>query len=217
MLEAVVVFSGGQDSTTVLFAAIAQHGADKVAALSFDYGQRHRTELDAAREIAKLAGVEHRVLDLSVLNACAISAQTRVEIEVSATGGLGGLPSTFTPNRNMVFISLAASYAISRGAHRLYLGVCQTDFSGYPDCRREFIDAAEHAVRVGNVTGDFAILTPLMHMTKAETVQLSRALGPACEEAVALSVTCYHGKRPGCGSCPACLLRIKGFAECAST
>lgn len=209
--QAIVVLSGGQDSTTVLFDAIHRYGADRIGAVTFDYGQRHRSEIEAAKEIADLAGVEHDVLPVPALGAAAISALTRPDVEVQASGGLGGLPSTFTPNRNMVFIALAASYAISRGCHRLILGVCQTDFSGYPDCRREFIDLAERAVAVGNGLSAFEIETPLMWLTKAQTVAMMDAFGELAMRALGRSVTCYHGQRPGCGTCPACLLRAKGF------
>lgn len=215
--RAVVVLSGGQDSTTVLYEAIRRHGREHVAAITFDYGQRHRTEVDAAREIAAHAGVEHVVADASVLGQLAVSAQTRKDIDVAATGGLGGLPSTFTPSRNLVFGALASSYAIGRGARVLYMGVCQTDYSGYPDCRREFVDALERIVALGNGLDSFRVETPLMYLTKAETVKLAQELGDECMSALALSVTCYHGHRPGCGTCPACELRAKGFAEAGVT
>lgn len=218
MTKAVVVFSGGQDSTTVLYQAIQDVGRENVHAVSFDYGQRHCTELEAARSIAAGARIaDHRVIEVKALNALAVSAQTRPEIEVKADGGLNGLPSTFTPNRNMVFIALAASHAISIGARRMYLGVCQTDYSGYPDCRREFIDAMEDAITLGmgkhpGGPEHFEIVTPLMYLTKAQSVHLAQSL-PGCMHALEHSVTCYHGGRPGCGECPACLLRAKGFAE----
>lgn len=213
-IEAVVVLSGGQDSTTVLYQAIRDVGAARLAAITFDYGQRHRTEIEAAREIAEAAGVaEHKVVKLDALNELSVSALTRPDIEVSANGGLGGLPSTFTPSRNLVFLSLASSYAVSIGARRLYTGVCQTDYSGYPDCRREFVDLLEKTIASGNGLEKFEIVTPLMYLTKAETVKLAAELGAASMAALGLSVTCYHGRRPGCGECPACLLRDKGFAE----
>lgn len=211
-MEAVVVLSGGQDSTTVLFEAIRRHGAENVTAITFDYRQRHRAEIEAAFNIAGMAGVHHDVFDLGVLSEVAASAQTRFDIPVNLTGGLNGLPSTFTPGRNTVFIAIAASFALSRGCSRLYLGVCQTDFSGYPDCRREFIDAMERAVALSVGQEKFEILTPLMELTKAESVHLAVSL-PGCMDALRHSVTCYEGKVPGCGVCPACVLRAKGFAE----
>lgn len=212
-MDAVVVLSGGQDSTTVLFDAIKRYGRENVCALTFDYGQRHASEIDAARDVASLARCEHYVIPLAALKEVAVSAQTRRDIDVAPTGGLHGLPSTFTPNRNMTFIALAASFAISRGCHRLVLGVCQTDYSGYPDCRAVFIDAVERAIALGNGLAAFEIQTPLMFMTKAETVDMAAHLGGACMSAIGVSVTCYHGARPGCGECPACVLRAKGFAE----
>jgi 7-cyano-7-deazaguanine synthase len=210
-MDAVVVFSGGQDSTTVLCKAIKELGVDRVCALTFDYGQRHATEIAAAREIAAALEVEHLVVPLDALRVLSPSAQTRPGIDVAASGGLGGLPSTFTPSRNLTFIALASAYAIGRGARKLYLGVCQTDYSGYPDCRREFIDLMEKTVASGNGIERFEIITPLMNLTKAETVQLAAELG--CVDILEHTVTCYHGERPGCGKCPACLLRAKGFAE----
>lgn len=210
-MEAIVVFSGGQDSTTVLCKAIKELGADRVAALTFDYGQRHRTEVDAAREIAAALGVEHEVVEIDALRRLAPSAQTRPGIDVAPAGGLGNLPTTFTPSRNLTFIALASAYAIGRGARKLYLGVCQTDYSGYPDCRRVFIDEMEKAVALGNGLEKFEIVTPLMELTKAQTVKLAADLGAI--DILEHTITCYHGQRPGCGKCPACELRAKGFAE----
>lgn len=210
-MDAVVVFSGGQDSTTVLCKAIKELGVARVCALTFDYGQRHATEIEAARSIAQALEVEHLVVPLDALRLLAPSAQTRPGIDVAASGGLGGLPSTFTPSRNLTFIALASAYAIGRGARKLYLGVCQTDYSGYPDCRRDFIDEMEKSVALGNGLDRFEIITPLMNLTKAETVRLAVDLG--CVDLLEHTITCYHGTQPGCGKCPACVLRIKGFAE----
>lgn len=210
MNEAVVVFSGGQDSTTCL--AWAQKKFSKVVALSFDYGQRHReAELGAAKAIADIADVPHRIVDIQSFSSLSPSALTRGEIAVAMDGGLGGLPSTFTPGRNLVFLTLAASFAVGAGIRDLVTGVCQTDYSGYPDCRRETIDAIETAVRLGVASADFRIHTPLMFLTKAETVQLADELGAL--PLLAFSHTCYFGRRPACGQCPACKLRLKGFAE----
>jgi len=210
---AVVVLSGGQDSTTCLFWAKERYA--EVKALTFFYGQRHSSEIDAAEEIATLAGVEWTIANLNALGQLSKSALTRPEIEVKADGGLGGLPSTFTPGRNLVFLTLAASFAISHGIHRLVTGVCETDYSGYPDCRRNTIDALQEAIRLGNDAPDFQIVTPLMSLSKKDTVELAREVRDreVCWRALALSVTCYNGKRPGCGKCPACELRAKGFKE----
>ena len=209
-MTAVVVFSGGQDSTTCLFWAKQQF--DNVVAVNFHYGQRHAIECAAARQIAHLAEIELVEVELSALGKLSKSALTRADIDVAEHGGMNGLPSTFVPGRNLVFLSLASSFALSLDSHDLVAGVCQTDFSGYPDCRRETIDAMEKAIRLGNDCAAFTIHTPLMFMTKAATVELAMSL-PGCLAALAHSVTCYQGKRPGCGVCPACALRAKGFSE----
>ena len=216
-IDAVVVLSGGQDSATCLFWAIACWGAQHVEAISFDYGQRHLSEIAAASEIAAHAGVEHQVVNLKGLRVAA-SALTSPQIDVKADGGLNNLPSTFTPCRNLVFLGTAAARAISIGARRLVTGVCQTDYSGYPDCRRDFVDAMEVAIRLGNGLEDFSINTPLMELSKAETVKMAQRLAKDLPDldvmrALGRTVTCYHGQRPGCGTCPACVLRAKGFAE----
>ncbi len=209
MSSAVVVLSGGQDSTTCLYLARAKY--TEVRAISFDYGQRHAIELESAKRIAARAGVPHEVVDLRGYGSVAKSALTDHAAKVTADGGLGGLPSTFTPGRNLVFLTVASSYAIAHGIDTLITGVCETDYSGYPDCRRTTIDALQVAIALGNDLRRFIIETPLMHLTKAQTVELARSL-PGCWEALAESVTCYHGNVPGCGSCPACELRARGFA-----
>lgn len=209
MTRAVVVFSGGQDSTTCL--GWARLMFSEVHALTFDYGQRHFVELDAARAIARKMGVPHRIVDLHGFGQCAESALTRERVEVAADGGLGGLPSTFTPCRNLVFLTMAAGYAISQGARDLVTGVCETDYSGYPDCRRATIDSLEKTIALGNGLSEFHIHTPLMFKSKCETVEMARDLGIL--PLLADSHTCYLGKRPACGKCPACVLRLRGFQE----
>jgi 7-cyano-7-deazaguanine synthase len=209
MHKAVVVFSGGQDSTTCLAWALRRFYS--VAALTFDYGQRHAAEIQAAAKICEQLNVPHEIVDLRGFGRCSPSALTNRNIDVSSNGGLGGLPSTFTPGRNLVFLTTAASYAITRGAETLVTGVCQTDYSGYPDCRRDTIDALQRAIALGNGLESFSILTPLMFLSKRETVELARDL--AALPLLAHSLTCYLGQRPACGKCPACLLRLKGFAE----
>ncbi len=208
MTKAVVVFSGGQDSTTCLAWALRKFG--RVQAITFDYGQRHAAELDAARTIAGKLGVRHRVVDLRGFGQCSESALTRADVEVAAGGGLGGLPSTFTPCRNLVFLTMAAAYAISEGAFDLVTGVCETDYSGYPDCRRRTIDHLQETIALGNDLPGFWIHTPLMFRDKRETVELARDLGIL--PLLADTHTCYFGRRPACGTCPACILRLRGFA-----
>lgn len=223
MSRAVILLSGGQDSTTALFWARMKF--DEIVAVSFDYGQRHVSELKAAREIAKLAGVkEHVWVDAGFLGAFGGSALVDPARGIEASGGHAdaampeGLPNTFVPGRNLFFFAAAAALAVKVGAKAIVSGVCQTDYSGYPDCRREFVDAMERAVTLAmpSSAGPIAIHTPLMELSKAESVQLARRLD-GCWEALALTVTCYEGKRPGCGVCPACQLRRAGFAVAGET
>jgi len=219
MSKAVVLFSGGQDSTTCLY--WARQYFDKVYAVSVDYGQRHRIELEAAREIVRMAGVGQVVLALPALAQLADSDLVREKVTFVTVGGRPdhampeGLPSSFVPGRNAMMLALAAAFAVKVGVRDIVTGVCQTDYSGYPDCRREFVDALELAITLAmpSSAGPLRILTPLMYLTKAETVRLAYRLGDQCWRALALTVTCYNGQRPGCGACPACVLRARGFAE----
>jgi len=209
MTRAVVLFSGGQDSTTCLYWARLRYR--DVRAVVIDYGQRHVAEVDAARRIATLAGVPHEVLSLPTLMQLGGNALVDKGREVSSSGGLGGTPSTFVPMRNVLFLALAAARAVQWGAEDVVCGACETDFSGYPDCRRATLDAVQDALSLA-VDGRVSVVTPLMALTKADTVRLARSL-PGCWDALALSVTCYRGHRPGCGDCPACVLRARGFAD----
>jgi 7-cyano-7-deazaguanine synthase len=146
--KAVVVFSGGQDSTTCLLYAVQQY--DEVHAITFDYGQRHVQEIEVACQIAAdLNLAAHKVLDVGLLNELAVSALTRDAIPVSNDLQENGLPNTFVPGRNILFLTLAAIYAYQVGADTVITGVCETDFSGYPDCRDEFVKALNHAVKLG--------------------------------------------------------------------
>jgi 7-cyano-7-deazaguanine synthase len=224
MTKAIVLLSGGQDSTTSLYWARERYGGSELLALSIFYGQRHAVELEAATNIAKLADVRHAELRADVLGAIGDSDLVRKDTEIKADGGYRddasldamskGLPTSFVPGRNLLFLSLAAAVAVREGAREIVTGVCQTDFSGYPDCRRLFIDSLEKTLDLAmpSSAGPFSIQTPLMLLDKAATVRMARGF-PGCWEALALSVTCYNGQRPGCGKCPACELRAKGFAE----
>lgn len=225
MTRATVVLSGGQDSATCLYLARTLY--DEVRAVSFRYGQRHATELDAAREIAALCGVEHRVLDVDALAQLKGGALTDHAQAVAAVGGFGGLPSTFVPMRNLVFLTLAAAWGVQVAQYDgaltprpvdIVTGVCETDFSGYPDCRGDFLVALEPALMLAmpESARPLRLHAPLLSMTKADEVRLARDL-PGCWDALALTVTCYRGERPGCGSCPACRLRARGFAEAGYT
>jgi len=210
--KAVVLLSGGLDSATALALARAQGFA--CYALSFDYGQRHATELNAARQVAAAMGVlEHKVLPLS-LDAIGGSALTDSAIEVPEQGG-EGIPVTYVPARNTVFLALALGWAEVLGAHDIFVGVNAVDYSGYPDCRPAFIAAFERlanlATRDGVEGRHFHIHAPLIEMSKAQIVQAGSALGVD----YALTVSCYRADAQGraCGRCDSCRFRAQGFAE----
>lgn len=207
--KAVVVLSGGQDSTTCLYWALERFGASCVEALTFDYGQRHRIELDCAEKVAAFARVPHTTLPIDTFTALGGNSLTDASIEVEDVPD-SGLPNTFVPGRNLVFLTFAAAFAWQRGIDDLVTGVAQTDYSGYPDCRRETIDALLDALNLG-MERQFTIHTPLMNLSKKQTVEMARDLGAL--DAMALTHSCYNGKRPPCGECPACRLRARGFAE----
>ena len=209
--RALVVLSGGQDSTTCLYWAIDRFGAANVNTLTFDYGQRHRIELECAHRVAAHAGVSNTELPIDTFAALGGDALTDSDIDVqSDVDTTEGLPNTFVPGRNLVFLTFAAAYAYQRGIGNVVTGVAQTDYSGYPDCREGTITALQHAIRLG-MEFDVTLHTPLMHLSKKETVELARDLGGL--PAMALTHTCYNGEQPPCGECPACVLRARGFAE----
>ena len=221
---ALVLFSGGQDSTTCLAWALEKFAA--VETIGFEYGQRHAIELHARpRIIAALRAQspswsnklgEDHLLDLSVLKAIGGSALTdTLKIEV----GDKGLPTTFVPGRNILFLAAAGALAWRRGVRHLVGGMCETDYSGYPDCRDETVKAVAHALDLGMDT-HFTIHTPLMRLDKAATWAMAERLGgaPLVELIIEETVTCYEGERSvrhdwgyGCGSCPSCGLRAKGY------
>lgn len=204
--KAVVVFSGGQDSTTCLFWALRKF--DQVETITFDYGQRHKSELDHAKAIAVKLGVPHRILDMSLLNQLASNALTRDEIMIEHEEGQ--LPSTFVEGRNLLFLSFAAVYAKQIGAQHMVTGVCETDFSGYPDCRDVFIKSLNVTINLAMDYG-FVLHTPLMWLNKADTWRLADELG-AFDFIRAETVTCYNGlPGDGCGKCPSCKLRQDGL------
>lgn len=223
---ALLLFSGGQDSSVCLAWALARY--ERVETVGFDYGQRHAVELEARRAVrdrivaefprwASRLGPDY-MLDIRSFGAVAESALTA---ERAIEGTERGLPATFVPGRNLVFFTYAAALADQRGLNGLVGGMCETDFSGYPDCRRDTLDAMERALNLG-MARDFRIETPLMHITKAQTWALAKALGgePLVEVIVSESHTCYRGERGtlhpwghGCGTCPACELREKGWRE----
>jgi len=205
--KAIVVFSGGQDSTTCLFWALETF--DEVIAVTFDYGQRHKLEIECATAICADLGVEHHVLDMSLLGQLAPSALTREDIKV-AHGTHGALPSTFVPGRNMLFLSFAGVIAHGIGAAHIVTGVSEADFSGYPDCRDTFIKSMNETINLAmNVT--YMIHTPLMHLDKSQVWALSDELGKL-DYIREKTLTCYNGTiGDGCGDCPACELRQNGM------
>ncbi|MEK7413411.1 MAG: 7-cyano-7-deazaguanine synthase QueC [Planctomycetota bacterium] len=209
MPAALVVLSGGQDSTTCL--VWAQRRFDPVDAITFDYGQRHRIELTSAIEVAHRAGVRHhRTIPVDSLKALGGNALTGSEAVSDGVREANQLPNTFVPGRNLLFMTLAAAWAYQLGTTDLVTGVCQTDYSGYPDCRADTMSALQQALRLG-MESQVTIHTPLMHMTKAESVRLAQREGAL--ELLAWTHTCYDGAVPPCGTCPACVLRAKGFAD----
>ncbi len=205
--KAIVLFSGGQDSTTCL-AQACNDFQNQILALGFDYGQRHKIELVQAKKVADLANVPFQIIDLNFISQLTPNALTSISIPISQIDG--ELPSTFVPGRNLFFLSVAGVVARQLGATHLYTGVCQTDYSGYPDCRNDFIESAEKTINLAMDSG-ITIHTPLMWLTKAQTVLKMKDLGKL--EWYKETHTCYEGKRPACGVCPACLLRLKGFQE----
>ncbi len=213
--SAVVLLSGGQDSTTCLY--WARKHFDEVHAVGFDYGQKHRVELEQARKIAELAGVPYTIYDLrGVLSG---SALTEHEKDISAPHDRNPeLPASFVPGRNALFLTVAAGYAYNHGIHDLVGGMCQTDYSGYPDCRREFIDAMEKSLSLA-MDWKIRIHTPLMYLTKAETWKMAAELG-ILDIVREYTHTDYHGDRStwnewGYGRLdnPASILRAKGYEE----
>ncbi|MBY5991908.1 7-cyano-7-deazaguanine synthase QueC [Ferrimonas balearica] len=208
---AVVVFSGGQDSTTCLVQALDQY--DEVHAITFDYGQRHAEEIEVARALAERLGVAaHKVMDVGLLGELAISALTRDNIAVANELMDNGLPNTFVPGRNILFLTLAGIYAYQVGAQTVITGVCETDYSGYPDCRNDFVQALEKALVLG-MDRPLTLSTPLMWLDKAQTWALADHY-QALELVRDHTLTCYNGViGSGCGTCPACQLRARGLAQ----
>ncbi|ASK62536.1 7-cyano-7-deazaguanine synthase QueC [Virgibacillus phasianinus] len=206
--KAVVVFSGGQDSTTCMFWALKKF--DQVEAVTFQYGQRHIAELDCAREICQTLGVPHHELDMSLLNQLAPNALTRNDIEI--TESEGELPNTFVPGRNLLFLSFAGVLAKQIGAQHLITGVSEADFSGYPDCRDGFMKSLNVTLNL-SMDDTFVIHTPLMWLDKSEVWELSDQLD-AFEFVKQHTLTCYNGvKGSGCGECPSCVLRQRGLEQ----
>lgn len=233
MSQALVLFSGGQDSTTCLAWALSRYA--RVETLGFDYGQRHRIELDVRQQTLReiraqfpqwrdALGEDHTI-DLSVLGQISETSLTR---DVAIAYEASGLPNTFVPGRNLLFLNFAAAIAYRRGLDVLVGGMCETDFSGYPDCRDNTMKATQLSLSLG-LDRKMTIETPLMWINKADTWALAHSLGSALRagggEALTQLIiehthTCYHGVRDtqhawgyGCGECPACALRKAGYEQ----
>lgn len=217
--KALVILSGGQDSTTCL--AWAKKTFDEVHAITFNYGQTHQLELSAAAKVAAMIGVESHTFVTSeailVGTSPLVSGQDNLEQYKDAQSLPDGVEKTFVPCRNQFFITVAANHAFKLGCTNLVTGVCQADYGGYPDCRQEFIDALEKTLNLGTFTGEDWLLgnlkihTPLMDLSKAESIQL--AIDNDGFSALAYSHTAYDGKFPPIGHDHASLLRSKGFEE----
>ena len=223
---ALVLFSGGQDSTTCLALALSKY--ERVETVAFDYRQRHSVELESRLNVLAQIKLqfphwthklgEDHLLDLAVLGQVSETSLTR---DMAFQMEEGGLPNTFVPGRNLLFLTLAAALAYRRGLEVIVTGVCETDYSGYPDCRDDSMKAMQLALSLG-MDKRFLIETPLMWIDKAETWRLAQQLGgqPLVDLIVEHTHTCYLGDRShrqdwgyGCGTCPACDLRAKGFAR----
>ena len=206
--KALVLLSGGQDSATALLWAI--NNFKDVECISFDYRQMHSKELYCSKAICELLHIIRIVIDLDFVEDIAISSLLTPLVNGQHPINKN-LPSSFLPGRNILFLTIAGMYAYTNGIHNLIGGMCQTDYSGYPDCRVPFISYMEKALTSG-LDYYIKIITPLMYMTKAEEVKLAFSL-PYGPEVLALTHTCYKGEYPPCGECPACILRAKGFSE----
>ena len=208
--KAIVVFSGGQDSTTCLF--WAKKKFKEVIALSFDYNQKHKLELECAKDICRKYEVEHHILDLNLLNQLAPNSLTRQDIVVDKEVHSDKLPNSFVDGRNLLFLSFVAIFAKQREINHIITGVSQSDFSGYPDCRDVFIKSLNVTLNL-SMDYQFEIHTPLMWINKAETWKMADNLG-VLEVIKEETLTCYNGiKGSGCGECPACKLRMNGYLE----
>lgn len=213
-MKAVVLLSGGQDSTTCLYWAKAKF--DEVYAIGFDYGQMHKNELEQAQKIANDAGVPYKIFELKNLLAPSSLTEKTDHNKVSEINK--SLPASFTAGRNLLFLTIASSFGASIGVSDLVTGVCQTDYSGYPDCRRNTIDATALMLSLGMGIGDIRIHTPLMYLTKAETWKMAKDLG-CLDVIINDTLTDYNGSKVkndwgyGVEDNPATILRAKGYYE----
>lgn len=222
--KALVVLSGGQDSTTCLFWATKEYGVENVHAITFNYGQRHAIEIQAAIKVAQLAGIadRHEICTLGdiLVSTSPLVSGNELEQYTDHQSLPGGLEKTFVPMRNTMFLTIAANRAYALRTFNIVTGVCQEDYGGYPDCTQQFINSIVEAFnesvndkKVHRPEEPFQIITPLMYLTKAESVDMAKELGDDCWEALAYSHTAYDGAYPPLGHDHATLLRAKGFEE----
>ncbi|AOY74499.1 7-cyano-7-deazaguanine synthase QueC [Clostridium formicaceticum] len=209
MKKAVVLLSGGLDSTTCM--AVVKNEGYELYPISFNYNQRHKRELALAKKIAAYYGAEeHEIISMENVGG---SALTDMSIDVPVYKGDHHIPITYVPARNILFLSYALGYAEVIGAEAIVIGVSAVDYSGYPDCRPEFIEAFQKIVDVGTAAGvegkSIKIITPLIHLSKAETIKLGHQL----QVPYHLTTSCYNGEEKACGVCDSCVLRLKGFEE----
>jgi 7-cyano-7-deazaguanine synthase len=216
MKKAVIVLSGGLDSTTCM--GMAKEAGYELYPLTFHYGQRHQREVEQAKQVASYYRVpSHRIVALDFLKAIGGSALTDEQIEVPKEDGGDGIPVTYVPARNLIFLSLATAYAEVIGAEAIYIGVSAVDYSGYPDCRPAFIasmnQTIQQATKAGVSGSSIQIQTPLLHLSKADTIRRGMELGVPYH----LTTSCYHGGDTACGVCDSCRLRLKGFEDAGYT
>lgn len=204
--KSLVVYSGGQDSTTCLHWSLEQF--DQTEAIFFDYQQRHALEKQSAQYICNQLNIPLHIYSIPFFSQ--LGGNSLVDEQIEISNPPQGLPNTFVPGRNLIFLTKAAALAYTLGIQDIITGVCQTDYSGYPDCRKSTLDALENTLSLG-MECSFKIHTPLMYLSKAESILLAQKLGAM--PSLAWSHTCYEGVFPPCGKCPACILREKGFAE----
>ncbi len=210
--KAVIVLSGGLDSTTCM--GIAEEKGYELYPITFHYGQKHNREVEQAKKVAEYYNApDHRIVNISFLNQIGGSALTDDSIDVPTDMDEDEIPVTYVPARNMIFLSLASAYAEVIGAEAIYIGVSAVDYSGYPDCRPEFIESMNETVNLATKAGatgsEMKIDTPLINLTKADTVSEGLRLSVPYE----LTTSCYNGEEEACGECDSCRLRLKGFEE----
>lgn len=209
MSKAIVLMSGGLDSTTV--ATLARSKGDEILGVSFNYGQRHIVEMEASLRVSEYLGIERKIINLDMRQIGSSSLTEDMDVDEGSTHR-EGIPNTYVPGRNIIFLSIAGALADIRGADRLYIGVNSVDYSGYPDCRPDFINSMQNTLRLGlanKSASELSIVAPLQRLSKGEIIKMGTELGAP----YSLTYSCYRGGAKSCGHCDSCLLRLKGFME----